>query len=135
MPTLDRGNARALARALGVGRVALGAVAMVLPQLPLRPWVGEAAGDRAARLLARALGGRDIALGLGVLLALSHDAPVRGWVEAGGVADAGDVAVTLAHLRSLPRRGRWLVVAAATGGLVAARLAAPSVDGSDAPAS
>jgi hypothetical protein len=85
------------------------------------------------RLLARALGARDVALGVGVLLALRHDAPARGWVEAGGLADAGDVLVTLAALKELPRRGRWAVLAAASAGVLAAVLTSPGVDAVDAP--
>jgi hypothetical protein len=126
--TLSRDQSRRLAFANGVARSALGVVAMTVPELPLAPWVGDAHQDRSVRLLARALGGRDLALGLGTLLALRHDAPVRGWLEAGGLADAGDVVATLAGFKGLPRLGRWGVLAAATGGVIAARLASPAVD-------
>ena len=85
------------------------------------------------RLLARALGGRDVALGVGVLMALRHEAPARGWVEAGGLADAGDVLVTLAALNELPRRGRWVVLAAASAGVLAAALTSRGVDAVDSP--
>jgi hypothetical protein len=61
-------------------------------------------------------------------MALGHEVPVRGWVEAGGLADAADVVVTLAAFRALPRRGRWLVLAAASAGVVSAALASPTVD-------
>jgi hypothetical protein len=126
--TLTREQARRLAFANGVARSALGAVAMTVPALPLAPWVGDARQDRSVRLLARALGGRDLAVGLGTLLALRHDAPARGWLEAGGLADAGDVVATLTSFKALPRLGRWAVLAAATGGVIAARLASPAVD-------
>ncbi len=127
-PPLDRDRSRRLARLLAMGRMGLGIVAMAAPQLPLRPWVGDRRGDSGALLLARALGARDLALGLGALLALRHDGAVRGWVEAGGMADAGDAVVTVVAFRSLPARGRWAVLGAATSGAVAARLAAPGVD-------
>jgi hypothetical protein len=94
----------------------------------LGPWIGEGRRDASARLLARALGGRDFAIGLGTILALRHGAPARGWVEAGGLADAGDVLVTALSFPDLPRRGRWTVLAAAGGGVLAALLAAPAVD-------
>jgi hypothetical protein len=126
--TVTRDQARRLAFVNGVARCALGVVAMILPALPLAPWVGDARQDRSVRLLARALGGRDLALGLGTLLALSHEAPVRGWLEAGGLADAGDVLATLGGFKALPRRGRWGVLAAAAGGVMAARLASVAVD-------
>ena len=128
---LSRDNARRLAFANGVARCALGVMAMTVPSVPLAPWVGRAAPGGPVRLLGRALGARDLALGLGTLLALRHDAPVRGWVEAGGLADAGDTVVTLASFRRLPRRGRWPVLAAATAGVVAARVAAGAVDRMD----
>ncbi len=125
---MTREQARRLALVTAVGRCVLGGVAVTVPTLPLAPWIGEGRKDRSSQLLARALGGRDLALGLGALLALRHDAPVRGWVEAGGLADAGDVLVTLTSFGSLPRWGRWAVLVAATGGVAAARLASSAVD-------
>jgi hypothetical protein len=44
---------------------------------------------------------------------------VRGWLEASALADAGDVAATLADWGSRPRLGRLVVLAAAAGGAVA----------------
>jgi hypothetical protein len=109
------------ARAMGLTRVTLGLVALVAPGLPLGPWIGRAAArSRPARLLARALGARDLALGLGLLLALRRRAPARGWVEAGGLADLGDATITLASFRSLPSAGRWAVLAASGGGALVA---------------
>ena len=126
---LSRDDARRLAFANGMARCALGVLAMTVPSVPLAPWVGRPAdGGGPVRLLGRALGARDLALGLGTLLALRHDAPVRGWVEAGGLADAGDALVTLAAFGQLPRMGRWSVLAAASAGVVAARLSAGAVD-------
>ena len=113
------------ARVLGLGRVGLGITAVVAPRLPLWPWVGwEAARSRPARLLAQALGVRDVALGAGLVLALRRGAPARGWVEAGGLADLGDATITLLSFRRLPRRSRWAVLAAAGGGALAAPLLA-----------
>jgi hypothetical protein len=125
---MTRAQSRQLGRLVAVGRVALGIVAMTAPRLPLRPWVGDRRDDPALLVLARALGGRDLALGLGGLLAMGGDAPARGWIEAGGWADAGDALFTLLAFRHLPRAGRWAVLAAATGGAVAARLASVGVD-------
>jgi hypothetical protein len=126
---MDRQTARQLAAGLAWGRIALGATAVLAPAVPLRPWVGrEIAWRPRAKLLARALGARDLALGIGVVLALRHDAPVRGWVEGGGMADAGDVLATLIAFGSLPRLGRLAVLAAAGGAVALARVAAPAVD-------
>jgi hypothetical protein len=125
---LDRDQARCLALANGAARCALGVIALAVPTIPLTPWVGGAGGGQAVRLLARALGGRDLAIGAGTLLALRRGGAVRGWVEAAGLADAGDVLVTLGAFASLPRRGRWAVLAAATAGVAAAGLTARQVD-------
>src|SRR5580765_6643234 len=100
---------------LSLARVALGVTALVAPQLPARPWVGQDADRPSVRLLARALGARDVALGLGGLLAMRHDAPVRGWIEGGAFADAGDFVATLLHFRSLPRLPRWGLLAITAG--------------------
>jgi hypothetical protein len=125
---LNRDQARRLAWANALARCLVGGTALTIPVLPLAPWVGQARRDPSVRLLARALGGRDLALGLGALLALCSNRPVREWVNAGGLADVGDVVVTLAAFNTLPRRGRWVVLAAACGGVVTAGLASRALD-------
>jgi hypothetical protein len=126
---MDRDAARALAASVAWGRIGLGLTAMLTPAVPLRPWVGrDIAWRPRAKMLARALGARDIALGVGVILALRHDAPVRGWVEGGGLADAGDLVATLLAFGTLPRLGRWAVLGSTAGAVAASRLAAPAVD-------
>jgi hypothetical protein len=128
---LNRQQARRLAFANGAARCALGIVALARPGVPLTPWVGDASRTPAPRLLARALGGRDLALGLGALIALGDGGPVRGWLEAAALADAVDTLVTLGALRASPgtaRRGRLAVLAAAGTGVAAAVLAARHVD-------
>lgn len=126
---MDRDKARQIAEAIAVGRIAIGIVALVAPTVPLRPWVGrDFAWQPRAKLLARSLGARDLALGVGVMLALRHKAPVRGWVEGAALADAGDTLATLLAFPKLPKGGRWLVVASAAGAAAAGRLAAPVID-------
>jgi hypothetical protein len=126
---MDRDAARALAASVAWGRIGLGVTAMLTPAVPLRPWVGrDIAWRPRAKMLARALGARDIALGVGVILALRHEAPVRGWVEGGGLADAGDLVATLLAFGTLPRLGRWAVLGSTAGAVAASRLAAPAVD-------
>jgi hypothetical protein len=122
MAALD--DPRTHARALAWARLALGVTALAAPTVPGRPWVGDAAATPAGKTLARALGGRDVALGLGTLLALNHDAPVRGWLEASALADACDVGATLAAFGRLPRWGRLLVMAAASGGAISCAVTA-----------
>jgi hypothetical protein len=126
---MERDQARQLAEATAWVRIAVGVTALVAPTVPLRPWVGrDFAWQPRAKLLARSLGARDLALGIGVVLALRHDAPVRGWVEGGGVADAGDAFATLLSFGELPKGSRWLFLLSAAGAAASARLAAPAVD-------
>lgn len=121
---------RAVARAMAGGRIAIGAGFLAAPGLALKGWPGGDDERPITRSLARSLGGRDLALGLGLLLAVNHDSGqgprgtlsgnVRGWLEAGMLADSADaVAIALAW-RHLPR-GRALVV---LGGALAAVVAA-----------
>jgi hypothetical protein len=126
-PPLRKDQARALAVAVAAGRVAIGLAALAAPSALARPWVG-AGEDPGRRVLARALGGRDLALGLGGLLAARRGRPLRGWVEAGGLADAGDVVATLLALRHLPPRSSRGVLVVAAGAAAAAFVAAPGVD-------
>jgi len=119
VPSLLRRGALAVA----AGRVALGVTALVWPSVPARPWVGAAADDVAARVFGRALGARDLALGLGALAALQGPAAqagsARAWVAAGALSDALDVVASLSSWRDLPRVTRWLVAASAGGAAVA----------------
>jgi hypothetical protein len=122
-PLLRRG-----ATAVAAGRVALGLTALAWPLVPARPWVGAAADDVAARVFGRALGARDLALGLGALAALQGPAARAGsasagsasaWVAAGALSDALDVAASVKCWPELPRFTRWLVVASAGGAALA----------------
>ncbi len=117
IPVLLRDGARAVA----AGRVALGLTALAWPSVPARPWVGASSKDLAARVFGRALGARDLALGLGALAALQGtDRGSAGtWVAAGALSDALDVMASLASWRDLPRLSRWLVVASAGGAAMA----------------
>jgi len=121
---------RHAATVVAAGRVALGVAALARPSVPARPWVGASADELGARVFGRALGARDIALGLGALAALriapagsagaqAAGAQAGAWVAAGALSDALDVAITAAAWPELPRTTRWLVAAAAGGAAVA----------------
>lgn len=125
VPAMVPALARRGVWAVAAGRVALGLVALARPSVPARPWTGVGGGEVAVRVFGRALGARDLALGVGALAALrSSESARRGpgaapaWVAAGAASDALDVAATLAAWRGLPRWGRWLVVASAGGATV-----------------
>ncbi|HTZ23255.1 MAG TPA: hypothetical protein VMC83_04605 [Streptosporangiaceae bacterium] len=111
------------ATAVAAARVAVGVLALARPGVPSRPWVGVGAGAEegtaglAARVLGRALGGRDLSLGVGALAALTQEdgESSSAWVAAGALCDALDVATTLASWRELPRVTRWFVLTSAGG--------------------
>jgi hypothetical protein len=84
-------EAKDMAIALARGRIALGASALAAPALADRLMFGEGESRPRTRVLGRMLGGRDLALGLGVVIALDRGAPVRGWLEACALADGVDV--------------------------------------------
>jgi hypothetical protein len=99
---------RDLALAQARGRMLVGAAFVLAPGLAGRLWIGGDASRRSVKVLARAFGVRDLALGLGVAIALDRGAPVRGWIEGGVLSDAVDVAATLLAADSIPpdlRRG------------------------------
>jgi hypothetical protein len=92
-----------LARGQTYNRVAIGAGLVVLPSLLGRIWVGSHARDDRARVLARALGVRDLALGATGVLALRDGD--RKWARrafgAQALADAVDLVAILAG-RGMP---------------------------------
>ncbi|HET6547151.1 MAG TPA: hypothetical protein VFG79_01755 [Solirubrobacter sp.] len=121
-------DARAIATQLAVGRLALGVALAVAPDRAARGWIGPT--DTGARVVARGLGMRDVALGLGALTALRSGGPAREWLLAGALGDAGDLAGTLIAGRELPWLGRVgvgaLAASAAGLGVWAARELQPA---------
>jgi hypothetical protein len=84
-------------------RIAIGAGAVVFPGLATRVMSNGRDSDGIAPLFIRMLGARDIALGLGTVIALDRGAPVRGWVEGSALSDAADcVACLLARENMSP---------------------------------
>ena len=119
---------RHLALSNGIGRIALGAGLMLTPGLAGRNWVGDDADSTGAKVFASALGARDVALGLGVVLALKNDAPVRGWLEGAALADAVDFAATALAGDDIPQASRWGIMALAGASAVGCMLVARSID-------
>ena len=91
-----------LARLYGVTRLAIGTLTVLAPSFVSKFWLGEGALDSPARVGMRGLGGREAAIGLGTLVALERGKPVRGWLEAGALADAADAFGVVAQRKSLP---------------------------------
>ena len=113
---------RCAATAVAAGRAGLGVAALARPSVPARPWVGSPADEPGAQVLGRALGARDLALGLGALAAArtaaSGPRPAGAWYAAGALSDALDVAITAAAWPRLPRTTRWLIAASAGGAAI-----------------
>jgi hypothetical protein len=126
---------RRMAQFVAVGRIGIGCTALVAPTLMTRPWIGDAAASSPARLLARTMGGRDLALGIGTLRALGvADAEARPWVALAGMADAVDAGVTILAFRRLPAGTRWAILATTVGAaVVSIRLAVALDPQSDSP--
>ena len=99
-----------LAQAFGLVRAVVGAAMFIAPRRVGRAWTGEETEGVSANLAVRGMGARDVALGLGILLAIERGAPVRGWLEASALADSADAAGTLMQWGELgtPRALFWL---------------------------
>jgi hypothetical protein len=104
------GQAPTIARTLAAGRVAIGTAFVVAPSMAAQ-WVGGDARTMGARVIIRALGARDAALGLGTLASANDPAQLRRWLVASSACDAADFAATLAGPRS-PARSLVLALAA-----------------------
>ncbi len=127
---MDSTVARPLAQLVAWGRVGIGVSAIVAPALMARPWIGDGAGDPGSRLLARTMGGRDLALGVGTLRALRiSDGEARPWVALGGMADGVDALATVLAFGTLPHRGRWGILAVTVGAAVVSTRVAGLLDG------
>lgn len=104
---------RDLARLLSLARIGFGVAAVFAPRRFGRLWTGERTSSVTAKVATRGLGARDIALGMGTLLALEGDGRVSRWLEAQALADASDTASTLFGFRELPPLRRWIALASA----------------------
>jgi len=115
------------------GRIAVGAAFALFPGLAGRMWIGSDAARRPVKVLARAFGVRDLAIGLGVVIALDRGTPVRGWIEAGVLSDAVDTAASLLAGGSIPAAIRWPAIALGAGSTAAGVQLAPEFDDSAEP--
>jgi hypothetical protein len=121
---------RALLTQLSAGRIAMGATLLAAPQIVTGIWLGADGRRPAVRVLGRGFGARDLVLGAGTLGAMRSRQGVRTWVLAGLVADATDLAATLAARDRLPRTSGPLLIALAGGALVVGAAALASGDDS-----
>jgi hypothetical protein len=126
---------RDLAVSLARGRIAIGVVSLLAPGLVGRTITGRGGSEGGTRLFVRMVGARDLGLGLGLLVALDHGAPVRGWLEASAVVDGLDAGACLLarhHIRAsvLPGAGGL-----ATAGALLSAWLARELDSAQAPSS
>jgi hypothetical protein len=113
---------RTLVTGIALGRLAIGAALVAAPRKAFGPgWIGEEAQRPPAAALLRAVGARDVALGLGTLIALRNSSSLKAWVLAGTIADGTDFFATLAAGQAIPPAGR-MGVGAVAGGALGAQL-------------
>jgi hypothetical protein len=105
---------RILAGLISFGRFLFGVAFIAKPELMEPAWIGKQARLPGAQLLARAVGARDLTLGLGGLQALRRDdGSARPWLAAAAVCDVVDFGATSAAGRGIPRQARNGVLAIA----------------------
>jgi hypothetical protein len=119
---------REIAMAQARGRMAVGAAFFFAPGLAGRTWVGADGARASSKLLSRAFGIRDLALGLGVVIAIDRGAPVRGWLEASALSDAGDFCASLLGREAVPGISRLGVLALGAGSAATAAWLSRTVD-------
>jgi hypothetical protein len=110
-------NVRTAATALALNRMTFGARFVLQPEEAGRSWIGKAAASRpSTKVFAQALGARDLALGIGALVALRRgdDESARAWMAGHTLADGTDLAATLAARDALPT-GPFLFAMAMAG--------------------
>lgn len=124
---------RLLGTVMGTIRTGVGASLVAAPAWAGRIWIGSHADGRGTRVLARALGARDVALGGAILTASakgeSHD--VVRLVQLGALADTADMAATLMAWKHLEGHRRWSMPLVAVGVGVAGAMVAAAVQAAE----
>ena len=92
------------AKALAIGRMALGAVIVAAPSVT-SGWLGEHAERPAVQSLARMLGARDFVLGMIALHTAEHPEVGPRWQATCAAVDGVDLLATLAAGSDLPKAG------------------------------
>jgi hypothetical protein len=105
---------RVLAGLISLGRFLFGVAFITEPRLMDRAWIGKQARLPGAQVLARAVGARDLTLGLGGLQAvMRNDGSAQSWLGAAAICDGVDFGATWAAGRRIPRQARTGVLAIA----------------------
>src|SRR5687768_5337704 len=116
---------RILTAVISLGRILFGTVFIAEPKVMDQGWIGKQARLPGAQVLSRAVGARDLALGLGGLQsAVRNDGSARAWMAAASLCDAVDFGATWAAGKKIPRTARTSVLAIASGAAVLSAIAA-----------
>jgi hypothetical protein len=118
---------RQAALVLARGRAVLGLVALALPGVVNRAWLGAGAATPHAKALTRALGARDVVLGIGALTSVKENTQGPEWLSMGAVADGVDAIVSL-FVRGAPRRTKLVALLAAGGAVAGLKLSRDLAD-------
>ncbi len=98
---------RVIAGFISLGRLLVGVAFIAKPKVMEPSWIGRQARLPGAQVLARAVGARDLALGLGGVQAVARgDGSAQPWLGAAAICDAVDFGATLAAGRRIPRQAR-----------------------------
>lgn len=121
------GAPHALARLLGITRIAIGATLVVAPGVT-SAWIGPVARRPGVGLITRAAGVRDLILGVRLVQALDQGTPVRRLLVDGTVADAVDLGAVVLAWRHLPQLIRPAIAGTAAGAVATGAWLASQLD-------
>lgn len=96
-------DARLLTRLLASGRIGIGLALFAAPRTAARLWLGHEV-SAGAGVLARGFGARDLAIGVGQLVALDGERDVDPWMDAAVASDAADAAAVILARKQLDTR-------------------------------
>jgi len=107
------------ANVLGALRLGIGASLVVAPRFAGGIWIGPAADHPGARVLARALGARDVLVGAKILQAGQDKKDVGDWLKLGYGFDAASALASIVASKHLSpaRRIAMPLIAAAVGAM------------------
>lgn len=100
---------------MGIIRFGVGLSLVIAPGWAGRIWVGPGADGPGSKVFARAIGARDVALGLKILQGLQNGERVGHWIRSGFVADMADAAATAIAFKHLTPWRRLAMPAIALG--------------------
>lgn len=120
---------RDLARVQALGRVVAGAALIAAPEAVASGWIGRRDARRTqTKVVVRAMGVRDLGLGLGQARAVAGGFGAPPWIAAGILADATDLVTTWRARDEVPTLGVAAIAAMAGGSALLGLWLARAVD-------